>query len=711
MNLNYNIDTFDCNLLHFDEDSFDCVRSKNVSPLINSHYNNQSQQQQNHFPSQYMTSISQNQRIQGQQNPNQSMIFFDQTTANKHPWHSLVLQSPPLPVHNNQIPNVSNQSRNHMSSQQHPNQSMIQQQCHAFAGHSPSLPIHNDQIQNLSIELRNQISSQQNLNQSMTFNGAACQSVTIQSQAPATQLSAYNEVSVQKEQLHNLSIESRNLLSSLPPATQLSAYNEVSVQNDQIHYLSNESRNNMSEPRAKSNLNKSTKSSKATMNNCSEDQCIVTSYLQPNSQFDFGIKLLCYLREEAILKKDFNVAIVYQLIEDLMKQLNAANDFVINDTSNKLKARIEGIKYETYIEFFEKKGLLPLNRKNLTTEQFLSELQQRFLYLTNGEILKRLNESSNVLHSFRNGVNKGPIIDDTVIKEHEPEVPAGHTIKISNSKRQRSTSGSNFGDEKIYNANTSNTLTENMLINPQNYVEKQHLNVVKNLNNKKFIASVKGSIDYPATIRRFFNQQKQQKNDVQKYTFNEYNSSLVLYTELGLLLFPDTNNFSYNININGKQFKCHDTLFSCLGKRLNVEPITIEKIIVDYISNNLNNESFLSIIYGNYPDSDKEMLAQTRRQLIDVYVTQIKSHTITEITISFLFTILPFIFTDYNIILFRFQNEEIAAMYYPKELNEQNLPCTLPNTISVINYNNTFKLLMCMMPYNSIITDSDSDDD
>lgn len=150
-------------------------------------------------------------------------------------------------------------------------------------------------------------------------------------------------------------------------------------------------------------------------------------------------------------------------------------------------------------------------------------------------------------------------------------------------------------------------------------------------------------------------------------------------------------------------------MFSCLGKRLNVEPCTIENIIIDFILKNLNDESFMSIIYANYPDCDEEMLIQTRKQLLEVYITHIKSHKITEITISFLFNILPFIFTDYNIILFRFQSDEIAAMYYPKELNEQNLPCTLPNTISIINYNNTFKLLMCMMPFNSISNDSDDD--
>ena len=54
--------------------------------------------------------------MQGQQNPIESMTFFGQRTAIKHPWHSLVIQSPPLPVHNNQIPNVSNQSRNQSSS-------------------------------------------------------------------------------------------------------------------------------------------------------------------------------------------------------------------------------------------------------------------------------------------------------------------------------------------------------------------------------------------------------------------------------------------------------------------------------------------------------------------------------------------------------------------------------------------------------------------
>jgi hypothetical protein len=103
------------------------------------------------------------------------------------------------------------------------------------------------------------------------------------------------------------------------------------------------------------------------------------------------------------------------------------------------------------------------------------------------------------------------------------------------------------------------------------------------------------------------------------------------------------------------------------------------------------------------------LLAQARRNLLQVYTAEIKSHDITDISIPFLFHILPIIFPDYIIIVFRFEIDELAAMYYPKHLSEKNLPCANSNTICILNIYGTFKLLIPMFPFNSINNDSDED--
>lgn len=434
------------------------------------------------------------------------------------------------------------------------------------------------------------------------------------------------------------------------------------------------------------------------------------------SDFDFALKMLCYLRDGAVKYKHYNVLIIYQLIEDIFRQLNSVRSNVNETGINQLKANVQHISYHRFLNLFIEKGLLPKNHKSISTNEFLNYLNTKFMELTDSVIMKRSINNNNELTLFKNGISLGSYkqhIDDEQAEMnaiHEAN-SVGLTNKVGRKRRTPNNSfkstESQFDSQKSVNTTIAATSNPGMLINPNNLFLHQNPN--NNLRNNKYIESVKTTIDYPSTVRRFLQKQKQQNSNITKITFEEFNSSLVLYTELGQLLFPNLCSLSYDINNNGEIIKCYDTLFSCLAKRMNVQPVSIENTIMDFITNNMNNESFLSLLYEKNSHSNDQLLTQSRRNLLQVHIADIKSHNITDISTPFLFHILPIIFPDYKIIVFRFEIDELIAMYYPKDLSEKNLPCADSNTISIIKIYGIYKLLIPMNPFNSITNDSDDD--
>jgi hypothetical protein len=68
------------------------------------------------------------------------------------------------------------------------------------------------------------------------------------------------------------------------------------------------------------------------------------------------------------------------------------------------------------------------------------------------------------------------------------------------------------------NANTTKgtVYSPGMLINPNNTILHQNTNNAQHLKSLKFIEAIKTTIDYPSTVRKFLQKQKQQNLNITK---------------------------------------------------------------------------------------------------------------------------------------------------------------------------------------------------
>jgi len=344
------------------------------------------------------------------------------------------------------------------------------------------------------------------------------------------------------------------------------------------------------------------------------------------------------------------------LFDYIAKSLYSLNDIIQLDNKNKIQ---HCLKYTdnlpNIINHLKNIAFLPENYESLTNLSYLDYIINK----SNTTTTSDYNLSLSSVGLNNNSIGTNSVID---INHH----------KIS--------------------TNSSTSLGKNkMSLESQNFYSINHFVSDSKKHKKENVATI-GLINVYKSIKKHL-----ESNNIKSKFFSSEDLVLVneIFNETGLLLFPIINNNN-------------NTFFNTLAKKMNVDIMVIENLIIQYIENNKNNPIFLLSVYNPDIGSNENSLLQKQHNVLDIIINfDIKKQNITNLSLPFILQNFSNIFPDYDILLFNCKDDNIKEIFCSDNVELKLFDADKSNSIAIMHYDNVYKLLTNMHAKYMYTNDSD----